>query len=93
MSKTSVLLVDDHAMLRAGLRLLIGGLGNFDVPNNEGGDCNEFEIELEGPHPEDVYHTYHNPNYGSPTITALPGNIGIRVVYDTPLHATHPGSI
>jgi len=73
--------------------VIIGGMGNFDVPNHEGGDCNEFEIELEGPHPEDVYHTYHNPNYGPPTITALPGNIGIRVVYNTPQHATHPNTI
>lgn len=67
---------------------IIGSLGNFDVHNESGSDCNEFDIELEGPHPEDVYHTYRNPNYGSPTITALPGNVGIRVVYSHPHHAT-----
>ncbi len=72
---------------------IIGGLGNFDCPNETGDDCDEFEIELEGVHPEDVYHTYHNWNYGPPTITSLPGNIGIRVVYDTPLHHTPPGAI
>lgn len=54
--------------------IIIGGLGNFDCPNNTGDDCNGFEIELDGPHPEDVYHTYRNGNYGSPTISALPGN-------------------
>ena len=27
--------------------VIIGGLGNFDVYNHEGTDCNEFEIELE----------------------------------------------
>lgn len=73
--------------------VIIGGLGNFDVRNDTGGECNEFEIELEGPHPEDVYHTYHNPNYGAPTITALPGNVGIRVVYSHPNHATQPNVI
>ncbi|MEP0845901.1 MAG: hypothetical protein HRF50_03660 [Phycisphaerae bacterium] len=73
--------------------IIMGGLGNFDTPNNTGDDCNEFDIELEGPHCEDVYHTYYNPNYHAPTIEALPGNVGIRVVYRNPQHATHPGSI
>ncbi len=72
---------------------IIGYLGNFDVYNETEHECNEFEIELEGPHPEDVYHTYHNPNYGTPTITALPGNIGIRLVYTTPNHATAPHAL
>ena len=69
---------------------IIGGLSNFDVPNDGEDECNEFDIEFEGPHVEDVYHTYHNGNYGSPVITALPGNIGIRVVYSRPRHATAP---
>ncbi len=72
---------------------IIGGLGNFDCPNETGDNCDEFEIELEGVHPEDVYHTYHNPNYGAPTITSLPGNTGIRVLYHNPAHPTHPGAI
>ena len=73
--------------------IIIGGLSNFDTPNNTGGDCNEFDIEFEGPHPEDVYHTYANGNYGPPRIESLPGNIGIRVIYDTPTHATHASAI
>lgn len=36
MSKTSVLLVDDHAMLRAGLRLLIGGQHDMSVVGDVG---------------------------------------------------------
>lgn len=36
MSKTSVLLVDDHAMLRAGLRLLIGGQHDMAVVGDVG---------------------------------------------------------
>ncbi|MBI5864835.1 MAG: hypothetical protein HZB38_10060 [Planctomycetes bacterium] len=72
---------------------IIGGLGNFDVHNDTDDECDEFDIELEGVHVEDVYHTYHNGNYGPPTITALPGNVGIRVVYDTPYHNTQRGAI
>ncbi|GMV27162.1 MAG: hypothetical protein AMXMBFR58_31930 [Phycisphaerae bacterium] len=67
---------------------IIGGLGNFDVYNETEDECDEFEIELEGAHPEDVYHTYYNPNYGPPTITSLPGNTGIRVTYAHPKHTT-----
>ncbi|MEK6702890.1 MAG: hypothetical protein AABZ53_11540 [Planctomycetota bacterium] len=70
---------------------IYGGLSNFDVPNETEVDCDEFEIELHGPHPEDVYHTYRNGNYGSPTIIAIPG--GTRVTYAMPRHATLPGSI
>lgn len=70
---------------------IYGGLSNFDVPNETDDDCDEFEIELHGPNPEDVYHTYCNPNYGSPTITAIPG--GTRVTYARPRRATLPGSI
>lgn len=72
---------------------IIGGLGNFDVHNNCGHECNEFEIEIEGPHPEDVYYCYHNPNYGAPKIESLPGDIGIRVRYLNPKHATAPTAI
>jgi two-component system response regulator NreC len=36
MSKTRVLLVDDHAMLRAGLRLLIGGQHDMNVVGEAG---------------------------------------------------------
>lgn len=68
---------------------IYGGLSNFDVYNETGDDCNEFEFELDGPHPEDVYHTYHNGNYGAPRIESLPGNTGIRVIYSHPAHATH----
>jgi hypothetical protein len=69
---------------------IYGGLSNFDVYNETGDDCNEFEIEFEGCHPEDVRHTYRNPNYGSPRIESLPSGTGIRVVYSRPNHATRP---
>lgn len=68
-----------------------GSLSNFDVPNETDDDCDEFEIELHGPHPEDVYHTYHNGNYGSPEVLATAS--GTLVRYSRPAHLTHPGSI
>jgi len=74
--------------------IIIGSLSNFDTPNNSGHDCNEFDIEFEGPDPEDVVHCYHNWNYGPPRIERLP-NVphGVRIIYDTPQHDTVPGSI
>jgi hypothetical protein len=81
------------AMGRLGLAQVTtyGALSNFDVPNETDDDCDEFEIELHGPHPEDVYHTYRNGNYGSPRIEAIAG--GTRVTYARPQRATLPGSI
>ena len=38
-----VFLVDDHAMTRAGMRSLIGGLGGFDVV----GDCGDARAAIE----------------------------------------------
>lgn len=70
---------------------IYGGLSNFDCPNETDEECDEFEIELHGPHPEDVYHTYHNPNFGSPEISAIPG--GTLVRYGRPHHRTTPGTI
>jgi len=72
---------------------IYGGLCNFDVYNETGDDCNEFEFELDGPHPEDVYHTYRNSNYASPRIESLADNSGIRVIYSRPIHATHPHAV
>jgi hypothetical protein len=85
------LLVGSLAGTAQGQVTIYGGLSNFDCPNETDDDCDEFEIELHGPRPEDVYHTYCNPNYGSPTITAVPG--GTLVRYARPRHATMPGSI
>lgn len=74
--------------------IILGGLGNFDCPNNNGDDdCDEFDIELDGISVGDIYHTYHNPNYGAPSITALPNNTGVRVVYSNPQHLTRPNAI
>ncbi|MFO0833773.1 MAG: hypothetical protein U0638_02290 [Phycisphaerales bacterium] len=70
---------------------IYGGLSNFDCPNETDDDCDEFEIELHGPNPEDVYHTYTNPNYGAPKIIAT--TYGTLVRYANPRHLTMPGSI
>jgi hypothetical protein len=67
---------------------IIGGLSNFDVHNETETECNEFDIEIEGPQIEDVFHTYHNGNYGPPTITRNAAHTGILVVYKNPQHPT-----
>ncbi len=47
--------------------IIIGGLGNFDCPNNTGDDCNGFEIELEGLHSSDISDVFGGPGRGFPT--------------------------
>lgn len=74
---------------------IIGGLGNFDCPNEDEpeDECDGFEIELEGPHQEDVIHTYCNPNYGSPTVSNNASGTGVRIVYANPHYNTPPHMI
>ncbi len=72
---------------------IIGGLSNMDVYNETETECDEFEIELEGPHPEDVCHTYRNWNYGSPTIRSNASGTGIIVTYSNPQHPTARHSV
>ncbi len=75
----------------ANAQTIYGSLSNFDVPNETDDECDEFEIELHGPHPEDIYHTYHNPNYGAPEIYGTATGTVVR--YANPRHHTLPGSI
>ncbi len=70
---------------------IFGSLSNFDCENETDDDCDEFDVELHGPHPEDVYHTYTNGNYGSPVVMATSGGTLIR--YQLPRHRTLPGTI
>jgi len=68
-----------------------GGLSNFDVGNHCDDPCDEFEIEIEGIHPEDVYHCYRNGNYGAPSITQVGSYV--RIDYHHPAHNTPVGGI
>ena len=48
---------------------IVGALSNFDCYNTTPGDCEGFEIEIEGIHKEQVIHTYAGSAYGAPTLT------------------------
>lgn len=72
---------------------IIGALTNFDCPNNTGQPCDEFEIEFQGPHPEDVVHTWANYNYGAPTVGPNADGSGIIIDYKRAGHSTTPGAI
>ncbi|MBY0308914.1 MAG: immunoglobulin domain-containing protein, partial [Phycisphaerales bacterium] len=65
-----------------------GGMSNFDVHNRSDTPCNEFEIEIDGVRPEDVVHTYGNPNYGAPTVTLGATGLSTVIDYRNPHHST-----
>ncbi len=72
---------------------ITGSMSNFDCSNHCDYPCDEMEIEIEGIHPEDVLHTYHNGNYGSPTVTLSADGSRTIVDYRNPLHLTAVNSI
>ncbi|MCB9857485.1 MAG: immunoglobulin domain-containing protein [Phycisphaerales bacterium] len=72
---------------------ITGGMSNFDCGNHCDEPCDEFEVEIEDIFPEDVVHTYHNSNYGNPTVTLSPGGNSTIVDYRNPNHLTAVGSI
>ncbi len=65
-----------------------GGLSNFDCHNRCDEPCDEFEIEIEDIRPQDVVHTYHNGNYGSPTVTLSASGLSTIIDYRNPQHLT-----
>lgn len=67
---------------------ITGGLSNFDCTNHCDDPCDEFEIEIEGIHPEDVVHCYRNGNYGSPTVTLSSDGTFTIIDYRNPKHLT-----
>ena len=67
---------------------ITGSMSNFDCHNHCDDPCDEFEVEIEGAHPEDVVHTYHNGNYGTPTVTLKADGTGTIVDYRNPQHPT-----
>lgn len=70
-----------------------GGMSNFDCTNECDEPCDEFEVEIEGIHPEDVVHTYRNGNYGAPTITLRADGLATIIDYRHPQHLTAVHSI
>jgi len=73
--------------------VITGSMSNFDCTNRCDNDCDEMEIQIEGIHPEDVIHTYHNGNYGSPTVTLSSDGTYTTIDYRNPQHVTHVNSI
>lgn len=67
---------------------ITGGLSNFDCTNHCDDECDEFEIEIEGIHPEDVVHCYRNGNYGAPTVTLSQDGTFTIIDYRNPNHLT-----
>ncbi|MCW5764945.1 MAG: immunoglobulin domain-containing protein [Phycisphaeraceae bacterium] len=72
---------------------ITGGLSNFDCHNRCDLPCNEFEIEIEGIRPEDVLHTYHNSNYGSPLVLLSTDGSFTIIDYRNPQHLTPVGQL
>ncbi len=61
---------------------ITGYMSNFDYNNRCDDDCDELEVDIDGVHPEDIVHTYHNGNYGSPSVTlsaATEGFYSVRI--------------
>jgi len=67
---------------------ITGSMSNFDCGNHCDDPCDEFEIEIEDCHPEDIVHCYRNGNYGSPTITLRGDGLATIVDYRNPQHST-----
>ncbi len=70
-----------------------GGLSNFDCGNHCDDPCDEFEIEIEGIHPEDVTGCYRNGNYGSPRVLLSSDGTFTVIDYRNPSHLTAVGAI
>ncbi len=72
---------------------ITGGLSNFDVPNRCDEPCDEFEVEIEDCRPQDITHTYHNGNYGSPSVGLSASGTSTLIDYHNPQHLTTVNSI
>ncbi|MGZ8219034.1 dockerin type I domain-containing protein [Methylomagnum sp.] len=78
------------ATLPANASPTFGSLSNFDIINDTGGDCNGFEIELEGVRSTGVY-AFEWETYGKPrlidTTDAVSGLPVLKVRYESPYDA------
>jgi hypothetical protein len=77
----------------AGAVTTFGTLSNFDVINDTGGDCNGFEIELEGVRSANIPYAFEWETYGKPRMIDStipdPNNPGgtipvVKVRYESP---------
>ena len=68
--------------------VLAGYISNFDCYNETPEPCDEFEIEIEGNHPEDFTGFWSNYNYGYPVAVPNAAGTGVIVRYHNPRAAT-----
>lgn len=72
---------------------VVGALSNFDLYNDTGEYCDEFELVISNKVPADIYGTWnYNPHYGTPTVTDLGGDTLIHYVGITN-NITPPGAV
>ncbi len=68
---------------------LMSSLSGFDVANRTGTSCDGFEIDLSGVSPNEVFHTFRNPDFGAPSVSA--NGSDTKVVYKG--HKTDPDTV
>jgi hypothetical protein len=58
---------------------IVGALSNFDINNDTGQSCDEFELIISNTAPAQLYGTWnYNPHYGQPQVEALAGSTRIH---------------
>ena len=74
---------------------IVGALSNFDCYNDTSGDCEGFEIEIEGIHKEQVAHTWAGSAFGAPTVTdgTNPAGPSAVIRYHSNTVVLHKGAV
>ena len=58
---------------------VVGALSNFDLNNDTGQTCNEFELIISNTVPSQLYGTWnYNPDYGTPEVTDIGGHTRVH---------------
>jgi hypothetical protein len=72
---------------------VVGALSNFDLYNDTGEYCDEFELIISNTVPTQLYGTWnYNPDYGTPEVTDIGGSTRVHYIGHTN-NITLPGSI
>ncbi len=63
---------------------VVGALSNFDLNNDTGQTCNEFELIISNTVPSQLYGTWnYNPHYGTPEVTDIGGHTRVHYTAHT----------
>src|ERR1051326_5470967 len=72
---------------------IVGALSNFDINNDTGESCDEFELIISNTTPAQILGTWnYNPHYGIPDVTNAGTDVRIHYV-STNSNITAPGAI